>query len=115
MDTFEVGLNVFCIMIWLQAYWGQVVECSSLNLINLHELRGSGTIRRCDLVEFGVALLEEMCLCGTGFDIFYARAVPSSVHFLLPEDQDIELSAPSLAHVSFQATMSCHCDDRLIL
>jgi hypothetical protein len=27
---------------------------------------GSGTIRRCDLVGVGVALLEEVCHCGGG-------------------------------------------------
>jgi hypothetical protein len=30
METFEVVLNEFCIMMWLQAYEGQGVECGFL-------------------------------------------------------------------------------------
>lgn len=31
MGTFEVQLNVLCIMIWLQAYRSQELECDGLN------------------------------------------------------------------------------------
>jgi hypothetical protein len=31
MGTSEVGLNVFCIMVWLQVYGGQGVECGDLS------------------------------------------------------------------------------------
>jgi hypothetical protein len=38
----------------------------------------------------GVALLEELCHC----EVSYAQAAPSVAHsFLLPADQDVELSA----------------------
>ena len=38
----------------------------------------------------GVALLEEMCLCGVDFEVSYAQDMPSvAVHFLLPMDQNI--------------------------
>ena len=36
--------------------------CSDLNMLG----PGHGTIRRCGLVEVGVALLEEVCHCGGG-------------------------------------------------
>ena len=78
MRTFETELTVFCIMLWLSmappkdscvryhvfelAYGGQGVECGSLNMLG----SGSGTIRRCGLVEVGVALLKEVCHCGGG-------------------------------------------------
>ena len=48
---FEVGLNTFCIMILLQVYGYQGVECGSLNVIGLHNPKGSGTLE-------GVALLK---------------------------------------------------------
>jgi hypothetical protein len=38
--------------------------CGDLNENGPHELLGSGTIRRCSLVEVGVALLEDVCHCG---------------------------------------------------
>lgn len=31
MGTSEVGLDAFCIVIWLQDYGGQGVECDGLN------------------------------------------------------------------------------------
>ena len=45
----------------------------------------------------GVALLEELCHCGVGFEVFYAQTMLNVAHsLLLPSDQDVELSAPSL-------------------
>ena len=66
MGTFEVELNAFCIMILLQSYEGQGVECGSLNVIGPHNLIGSGIIRKCGFVGVGIALLEEVCQCGGG-------------------------------------------------
>ena len=47
----------------------------------------------------GMALLKTVCHCGVcGFRPMYAQATPSvSVHFLLPVDQDVGLSAHSPA------------------
>jgi hypothetical protein len=39
-----------------------MVWCGGLNMLG----PGSGTIRRCGLVEVGVALLEDVCHCGGG-------------------------------------------------
>ena len=44
-----------------QACGDQEVECGSLNMLG----PGSGTIR-CGLVRVGVALLKEVCHCGSG-------------------------------------------------
>jgi hypothetical protein len=35
---------------------------------------GNGTIKRCGLVEVGVALLEEVCHCGCGFRTLFLAA-----------------------------------------
>lgn len=35
----------------------------------------SGTIRRCDLIEVGVALLEEVFDCGVGFEVSCAQGI----------------------------------------
>ena len=56
MATFEVGLNAFCILILLQAYGGQEVECDSLNVTGPCNLIGSGLLG-------GVALLEWVWPC----------------------------------------------------
>ena len=47
-----------------QADGGQGVECDALNVLDPK----SGTIRRYDFIGIGVALLEEMCHCGVGFE-----------------------------------------------
>ena len=64
MGTSEAGLNAFCIMILLQAYGGQGVECGSLNVTDPHNLIGSDTIRRCGFGGVGMALIEEVSLWG---------------------------------------------------
>ena len=62
MGTFEVGLNAFCIMLWLQAYGNQGVECDGLNRNGPHRLCldawpiASGTIRKYGLVGGSVSL-----------------------------------------------------------
>lgn len=38
MVSFEVGLNSFCIVIWLKAYEVLGVECGGLNENGLHRL-----------------------------------------------------------------------------
>ena len=66
MGIFEVGLNAFCIMILLQAYGGQGVECGSLNVIGLHNLLARGTLGRYGLVKVGVTLLKQVYHCRAG-------------------------------------------------
>jgi hypothetical protein len=39
-----------------------VYTCGGLNMVG----PGSGTIWKCDLVRIGMALLEEVCHCGSG-------------------------------------------------
>ena len=46
-----------------QACEGQGVECGGLNMLG----PGNGTVRRCGLVRVSVALLEEVCHCGSRF------------------------------------------------
>lgn len=41
-------------------------HCGSLNVIDLHKLTWSGTLRRCGLAGVGVVLLEEVHHCGGG-------------------------------------------------
>jgi hypothetical protein len=94
---------------------------------------GSGTIRRCGLVGEGVALLEEVCHWGwggAGFEVSCAQTLPSvedSHLFLLPVDQDVELTAslaPCLSPAPCLPTVPClpgcchgnlHDDNRLNL
>jgi hypothetical protein len=58
METLEVGLNAFCIMIWLSAYGRQGMEYGGLNESDPCRLIGSGTLRRCGLVGIGVGMLK---------------------------------------------------------
>ena len=51
-------------MILLQTYGGQGLECGSLNVVGPCNLKGSVTLRRCDFVGVGMALLEEACHFG---------------------------------------------------
>lgn len=62
MGTFEAGLNAFCVMIFLQAYGDQGVECGSLNDIGSHNFIESVTIRKCDFVGVGMAWCCEVKL-----------------------------------------------------
>ena len=72
-------------------------HCGGLNrkgpykLIDLNAWSpGSGTIRRCDFVGVGLALVEEVCHCGVGFEVSNAQPRRSgSLSFLCG------LSAPS--------------------
>lgn len=56
----------FCVMIWLQAYGVQRMECG-LNEKGPHRLIDSGTLKRCGLVGEGVLFLEEVCHWGKAF------------------------------------------------
>lgn len=64
-------------------------------------------MRRCVLVGVGVAFLEEVYHCQGGLcGLIYAQATPNvTVPFLLPADQNVELSAPCLA----PCLPACHC------
>ena len=79
---------------------GQGVECGGLNRCGPHRFMclnachiGSGTIRRCDLIGVGMALLEKICPCGVGFELLYAQAKPSVARSLplLPESQELQM------------------------
>lgn len=59
--TFEVGMNVLCIIILLQVYGVQGMECDSLNIIDPHKLRWSGIIRRYGFVKVNMTLVKNLC------------------------------------------------------
>lgn len=66
----------------------------SLNGTDPQKLTESGTIRRCGFVEVNMVLEWRQALRA----YMYAQDTPSvSVHFLLPLNQVVELSAPSPA------------------
>ena len=77
----------------------------------------SGTIKRCGLVEVVVTMLE--VTVEVGFEVLYAQAVPKEAQvslLLLPEDQEAEFSAPSLAPCLLACHhLSCHDDNGLNL
>ena len=79
-------------------------------------LIGSVTIRRCGLVGLGVVLLEEVCHCGGRLcSLIYAKVCLMTVSYLLPSDQDVELSAPRAPYLSACYYASCHEDNELNL
>lgn len=43
-----------------------IANCVSLNVIGIHNLIGTGTIRIYGFVGVGMASLEEVCQCGGG-------------------------------------------------
>jgi hypothetical protein len=58
----------------------------------------SGTSRRCSLVEIGVALLEEVCHWGWALRFQKLQPNPMAhLLFLVPVNQDVELSATTAA------------------
>lgn len=59
--TFEVGMNVLCIIILLKVYDGQGMECDSLNIIDPHKLKWSGIIRRYGFVRVKMTLVKNLC------------------------------------------------------
>ena len=73
---------------------------------------GSGTIRRCDL---GVGWLcwRKCIILGVGFEVSYAQAPGRVAHslLLLPVDQNVELSAPSLVPCLPGCCHASHHDD----
>ena len=74
---------------------------------------GSGTIRRCGLVEVGVALLEEVCRFVGGF--WTLLAVCETVCSWLPLDEDVELSAFPAMCLPGPCRASLHDDNGLNL
>ena len=70
--------------------------CGGLNAIGPQKLTGRGTIRKCGFVGVCIALLEQVCHCKGVSEVSCAQAIPcDTVHFLLLEDQDVDVSAPS--------------------
>jgi hypothetical protein len=65
----------------------------------------------------GVALLEEVCHRGVGFEVSNTQAIPSMTHslLLLPVEQDVELLAPSAPYLTAPCHASCHDDNGLNL
>lgn len=65
IETFEVALNAFYIILWPRVYGGQGVECSGLNVNGPHRLMLyntlSPTLRNVWEESKGVAFLEEVC------------------------------------------------------
>ena len=68
MGTFEVELNAFCIIIWLEAHGSQGLQCGSLNenvffrliFLNVFSIAGRTVWERLRVV----ALLEKVCHWG---------------------------------------------------
>jgi hypothetical protein len=73
---------------------------------------GSSTIRRCDLIGVGVALLEEIRHFGVGFETLLLAAW-KPVFSCLPLEQDVELSAPPSPCLPGCCYVSCHDDNGL--
>ena len=80
--TFEVGLSAVCIVILLQAYRAQGVECISLNVTGHHNLTGSGTIKRHDFLEWAWPCWRKCDPTGVGFNLMLSilpnKSVPVS-------------------------------------
>ena len=55
METFEVGINAFCIMILLQDTGSQEVKCGSVDITDPHNLIGNGALRRCGFAGVHIA------------------------------------------------------------
>lgn len=73
--------------------------CGSLNENCPHWLIGTGTIGRHNLVGVDVALLEEVCHCGSALKSQKLKlGLVCLILFLMPADSDIEPSATSPAH-----------------
>ena len=100
----------FCIMICLQAFGDQGLECGGLNENVLYRLIGTGTLRRCGLAGKSVSL-------GVDFEVSDAQAGPSIRFslFLPPADPDGKLLSPSAPGLPVCHHASCHDDDELNL
>ena len=95
--------------------------CGGLNRYGPHRLIclnawpiGSGAVRRCDLVGKAMALMMEVCHCGgRPGSLICSKPCPvwDTVPFLLPVDQDIELSAPSPTLCCLPACCHASCHD----
>lgn len=69
--------------------------CGCLNKNGSYRPLDNGTIRRYSLVGIGIALLEEVCHWGEGFDVSYVQAKPSGSLSLL-----VAYGARTLSHLS---------------
>ena len=85
-----------------------IICCGDLNSTGSHRLIclnawpiGSGTIRRCGFIGGVWPSWRLGIMVEGGFEVSYAQAKPSVAHtlLLLPEDQDVELSAPFPAYL----------------
>lgn len=54
----------FCIMILVEVYGVQGMECGSLKIIRFHKHIGNVTLLRYDFVSVGMALIDEVLHCG---------------------------------------------------
>ena len=84
--------------------------CDGLNRNGTHRLIQSGTIGKGGLVGLGVALLEEMC----HWEVLTSQMLKLGlVSFSLPDDPDVDLSAPSPAPCMSEC---CHasCTSKLV-
>lgn len=93
---------------WLYGCINTIYQYGGLNRCVLHRQTwftawhiGYGPIMRCGLVGGGVYLQ------GLGSEVSYAHAIPNMIQsfLLLPETQDVELSAPSPACIYLFDTM----------
>jgi hypothetical protein len=85
-------------------------DCSGLNMFSPQ----NGTIRRCDLVGVGVALLGEVCHCGVDFETLLLAARKSVFSCLLLE-QDVEPSTPPVSCLPGHCQFSHHDENGLNL
>ena len=82
----------------------------------LHRLIESDSTMRYDHIEVVVALLENVCHQELGFEVLDAEAKPrASFFFLLPDDPDIEFSAPSPAPCGHTCCHASHHNNGLKL
>lgn len=52
-----------------------VTQFGTLDDTGPHDLIGRGAIRRCGFTKVSMALLEEVCLVGAGFEVSYAQDI----------------------------------------
>lgn len=72
MGNFEVGQNVYVLMLWVQVYEGQGFECVGVNMYGPQRSRvlglfiGNSTIKSHGLDGVGMALWGDVCHCRCG-------------------------------------------------
>lgn len=78
-----------------------VYMCEGLSENGPHSLMERSIIRRCGLVEVGVAFLS----LGVDFEVSEAQPMPRGSFFLMPVNPDLEFSAPFQHSVCLYLTM----------